>query len=61
MALHQVDHFLIQTADLGQTRDWYVRVLGMTEGRHTFAVRATDRAGNTDPTPAVRTLAKRRK
>ena len=34
MALHQVDHFLIQTADLGQTRDWYVRALGMTEGWH---------------------------
>jgi catechol 2,3-dioxygenase-like lactoylglutathione lyase family enzyme len=34
VALHQVDHFLIQTADLGQTRDWYVRALGMTEGWH---------------------------
>ena len=31
MALTQVDHFLIQTADLGKTRDWYVRALGMTE------------------------------
>jgi hypothetical protein len=27
---------------------------GLTEGSHTFAVRATDRAGNTDPTPASR-------
>ena len=34
MALTQVDHFLIQTADLGKTRDWYVRALGMTEGWH---------------------------
>ena len=34
MALTQVDHFLIQTADLGKTRDWYVRALGMSEGWH---------------------------
>lgn len=34
MALTQVDHFLIQTADLAKTRDWYVRTLGMTEGWH---------------------------
>jgi len=34
VALTQVDHFLIQTADLGKTRDWYVRALGMTEGWH---------------------------
>ena len=34
VALTQVDHFLIQTADLGKTRDWYVRTLGMTEGWH---------------------------
>jgi len=34
VALTQVDHFLIQTADLAKTRDWYVRTLGMTEGSH---------------------------
>ena len=42
--------------------DWHAcsspePVSGMTEGRHTFAVRAIDRAGNTDPTPAVRSFA----
>ena len=42
--------------------DWHAcsspePVSGMTEGRHTFAVRATDLAGNTDPTPAVRSFA----
>ncbi|MDQ3264414.1 MAG: Ig-like domain repeat protein [Myxococcota bacterium] len=30
-----------------------VGVLGLDEGPHTFAVRATDQAGNTDPTPAA--------
>jgi catechol 2,3-dioxygenase-like lactoylglutathione lyase family enzyme len=34
VALTQIDHFLIQTADLAKTRDWYVRALGMTEGWH---------------------------
>lgn len=34
MALSYLDHYLIQTADLGATRDWYVRVLGMKEGWH---------------------------
>lgn len=28
------DHFLIQTADLAATRDWYVGVLGLREGPH---------------------------
>ena len=28
---------------------------GLTEGTHTFTVRATDAAGNIDPTPAIRT------
>ena len=42
--------------------DWHAcsspePVSGMTEGPHTFAVRATDRKGNTDPTPAVRSFA----
>jgi catechol 2,3-dioxygenase-like lactoylglutathione lyase family enzyme len=32
--LHHLEHFLIQTADIQQTRDWYVRVLGMQEGWH---------------------------
>lgn len=27
---------------------------GLSQGRHTFRVRATDAAGNTDPTPAIR-------
>jgi len=34
MPLSHLEHFLIQTADLGKTRDWYVRVLGMREGPH---------------------------
>ena len=33
------------------------QVSGMTDGQHTFAVRASDRGRNTDPTPAVRSLA----
>jgi catechol 2,3-dioxygenase-like lactoylglutathione lyase family enzyme len=32
--LNHLEHFLIQTVDLEQTRDWYVRVLGMHEGWH---------------------------
>lgn len=34
MPLSHLDHYLIQTADLQATRDWYVRVLGMSEGWH---------------------------
>lgn len=34
MPLSHIEHFLIQTADVGATRDWYVRVLGMREGPH---------------------------
>jgi len=34
MPLEHLEHFLVQTADLAATRDWYVRVLGMREGPH---------------------------
>ena len=34
MPLTHLEHFLIQTADLAATRDWYVRVLGLREGHH---------------------------
>jgi len=34
MGLVNIDHYLIQTTDLAATRDWYIRVLGMTEGPH---------------------------
>ena len=34
MPLSRLEHFLIQTSDLAQTRDWYVRVLGMHAGWH---------------------------
>ncbi len=34
MPLSHMEHFLIQTEDLQKTRDWYVDVLGMTEGPH---------------------------
>jgi len=34
MPLNHIEHFLIQTADIEATRDWYVRVLGMREGPH---------------------------
>jgi catechol 2,3-dioxygenase-like lactoylglutathione lyase family enzyme len=30
--LSHIEHFLLQTADMAQTRDWYVRVLGMRVG-----------------------------
>jgi len=29
-----IDHYLLQVADMAATRDWYVRVLGLTEGSH---------------------------
>lgn len=32
MPLNYLEHFLIQTADIGATRDWYVQVLGLREG-----------------------------
>ena len=32
MPLNHIEHFLIQTADLAKTRDWYVKVLGMRVG-----------------------------
>ncbi len=34
MPLSHLEHFLIQTADLQATRDWYVNVLGFREGSH---------------------------
>lgn len=34
MPVSHIEHFLIQTADMAATRDWYVRVLGMREGPH---------------------------
>lgn len=32
MPLSHIEHFLVQTADMAKTRDWYVRVLGMEVG-----------------------------
>ena len=32
MPLSHIEHFLVQTADMEKTRDWYVRVLGMRVG-----------------------------
>jgi catechol 2,3-dioxygenase-like lactoylglutathione lyase family enzyme len=34
LSITHLEHFLIQTADLAGTRDWYVRVLGLREGPH---------------------------
>ena len=34
MPLSHLEHFLIQTADIEATRDWYVDVLGFREGPH---------------------------
>jgi catechol 2,3-dioxygenase-like lactoylglutathione lyase family enzyme len=32
MPLSHIEHFLVQTTDMVNTRDWYVRVLGMRVG-----------------------------
>jgi catechol 2,3-dioxygenase-like lactoylglutathione lyase family enzyme len=32
MPLHYIEHFLLQTADIEATCDWYARVLGMRRG-----------------------------
>ena len=32
MPLSHIEHFLVQTASIEKTRDWYVRVLGMEVG-----------------------------
>jgi catechol 2,3-dioxygenase-like lactoylglutathione lyase family enzyme len=32
MPLSHIEHFLVQTADMAKTRDWYVRVLGLRVG-----------------------------
>jgi catechol 2,3-dioxygenase-like lactoylglutathione lyase family enzyme len=34
MPVSHLEHFLIQTADLKATRDWYVDMLGFREGPH---------------------------
>jgi len=34
MPVTHLEHFLIQTADLDATRDWYVQTLGFREGPH---------------------------
>lgn len=34
MPVTHLEHFLIQTADLEATRDWYVQTLGFREGPH---------------------------
>ena len=34
MPLSHLEHFLVQTADIAATRDWYVNVLGFREGPH---------------------------
>ena len=34
MKLSHLEHYLIQTADLEPTKNWYVEVLGMREGSH---------------------------
>jgi catechol 2,3-dioxygenase-like lactoylglutathione lyase family enzyme len=34
MPLSHIEHFLVAADDIDATRDWYVRVLGMTSGPH---------------------------
>lgn len=34
MPISHLDHFLIQSADIEASRDWYVEVLGFKEGYH---------------------------
>lgn len=34
MPLSHLEHFLIQSADLEGTKDWYIRVLGLSDGPH---------------------------
>jgi len=34
MGVQHLEHFLVQTADMAATRDWYVKVLGFREGEH---------------------------
>ena len=34
MALSHIEHFLVAADDIDATRDWYVRVLGLTSGPH---------------------------
>ena len=34
MPLSHIEHYLIAADDIGATRDWYCRVLGMEEGWH---------------------------
>jgi catechol 2,3-dioxygenase-like lactoylglutathione lyase family enzyme len=34
MAIENIDHYLLQVADMAATRDWYVRVIGLREGPH---------------------------
>lgn len=34
MPVSHIEHYLVQTDDIEKTRDWYVDVLGLTEGPH---------------------------
>src|SRR5688572_30758049 len=34
MPLSHIEHFLVAADDIDATRDWYVRVLGMSSGPH---------------------------